>query len=787
MIGQTLGHYRILEKVAAGGMGVVYLAHDELLDRDVAVKVLPAGTLGDEAARRHFRQEALALAKLNHPHIETVYEFGTQDNIDFLVMEYVPGKTLADRLSGAALQEKETIELGIQIASALQEAHDRGIVHRDLKPANIAITAKGYAKILDFGLAKLLRPVDEGTTEFLSDSQAAAGTLPYMPPEQLKGERVDPRADIYTIGAVLYEMATGLRVFREELASRLIDAILHHQVVSPRALNPRISPGLETITLKCLDKDPDRRYQSTKELLVDLRRAQLSLSGHPAPPFPQSHPTAVWKRFACAGGAGLALAFVLVASNVAGWRDRLLGRPRAPQIRSLAVLPFENLSGNSDQDYFADGMTEALITDLGQIQAIRVISRTSVMRYKSTQKPLAQIARELHVDAIVEGSVLRSQDMVQVTARLLYGPTDTQLWSRSYKRDLQNVLALQADVASAIVHGIDLTLTPQEQARLTGNHPVNPRAHEAYLKGRYHWNRGGVQERRMARECFEQAISADPNYAPGYAGLADYYWATSELPPQDTISKARQYVLKALQLDNTLAHAHASLGAIRLFGDWDWPLAEKEFKTALEMNPNDAEAHQMYSAYLVSLERFDEALSEVQRAQELDPFSLLTGVSFGWTFYFARRYDQAIAECQKVLDLDQDSAGAHDCLGQSYRIQGRYDQAITESQRAASLSPDDPVRDAGLACTYAAAGMTNKAEVILDKLRQRAKSAYLSHYLLASVSSCLGQPEEVFVALEQAYGMRDPDLTSLKVDPLFDRMGSDPRFQNLLRRVGFPQ
>ncbi|HEY6946257.1 MAG TPA: serine/threonine-protein kinase, partial [Candidatus Acidoferrum sp.] len=278
MIGQTLGHYRILDKVGAGGMGVVYLARDEQLERDVAVKVLPSGTLSDDAARKHFRKEATALAKLNHPHIETVYDFGTQDGIDFLVMEYVPGKTLADRLSTGALPEKEIIELGIQIASALQEAHDRGIVHRDLKPANIALTAKGYAKILDFGLAKLLRPVEEGTTEVFSDSQAAAGTLPYMPPEQLKGERVDGRADIYTIGAVLYEMSTGRRAFREELASRLIDAILHQSVVTPRALNPRISPHLEAIILKCLDKDPDRRYQSAKELLVDLRRLQLNFS-----------------------------------------------------------------------------------------------------------------------------------------------------------------------------------------------------------------------------------------------------------------------------------------------------------------------------------------------------------------------------------------------------------------------------------------------------------------------------------------------------------------------------
>src|SRR5579864_2358151 len=414
MIGQTLGHYRILEKVAAGGMGVVYLARDEQLERDVAVKVLPSGTLTDEAARRHFRKEATALAKLNHPHIETVYDFGTQDGIDFLVMEYVPGKTLADRLSTATFPEKEIIELATQIASALEEAHDRGVVHRDLKPANIAVTAKGYAKILDFGLAKLLRPVEEGTTEDLSDSKAAAGTLPYMPPEQLKGERVDGRSDIYTVGAVLYEMATGLRVFREELASRLIDAILHQPLVPVRALNPRISPELEAIILKCLDKDPDRRYQSAKELLVDLRRLQLGSSGVAAQPFPLYLRRRLWKGIGYGIAGLLVLLAILVGLNAGHLRDRLLGHTRPPQIRSLAVLPFENLSGSSEQDYFADGMTEALITDLGQIHTLHVISRTSVMRYKSPQKPLRQIAQELRVDAIVEGSVSLVGGVAQV-------------------------------------------------------------------------------------------------------------------------------------------------------------------------------------------------------------------------------------------------------------------------------------------------------------------------------------------------------------------------------------
>jgi len=784
MIGQTLGHYRILEKVGAGGMGVVYRARDEQLDRDVALKVLPSGTLSDDTARRHFRKEAMALAKLNHPNIETVYEFGTQDGMDFLVMEYVPGKTLADRLIRGTLPEKEVIALGIQIAAALEEAHERGIVHRDLKPANIAITAKGRAKILDFGLAKLLQPVSEGTTEFFTDSQAAAGTLPYMPPEQLMGDPVDARADIYTIGAVLYEMATDRRAFPEVLTSRLMDAILHQPPVTPRALNPRMSTALETIILKCLDKDPDRRYQSATELLVDLRRLESSSSYYPPPPPP------VWGRVARVTGYGaaglLTLAVGLAAMNVGGWRDRLLGHPRATQIRSLAVIPFDNLTGDAEQDYFADGMTEALITDLGQIQALRVISRTSVMRYKGARKPLDQVARELHVDAIVEGSVSRSGGLAKVTARLVYGPTDSQLWSRSYQRELQNVLIMQGEVASAIVREINVTLTPQEKMRLASGRQVDPAAQEAYLKGRYHWHKGSAEETRKAREYFEQAVRVDPQYAASYAALAAYYSVSTDLPAKEAIPKAKEYALKALELDDGLAQAHTALAGIKFYGDWDWPGAEKEFKRAIELNPNDAETHRIYSSYLLGLDRFDEAVLEVRRAQQLDPLSLFTSVNVGWTFYFVRQYDRAVEQCQQALELDANSDGAHACLGQSYRAKGMREQAISESERAVALSGGAPSRVVGLAWAYAEFGKRVEANKLLEELRERARHGYVSPYYFAMIYAALGDQQHALVALDQGYAERDRYLTWLKVDDSFDPLRKEPRFQDLLHRIGFP-
>jgi len=783
MIGQTLGHYRILEKVAAGGMGVVYRARDEQLDRDVAVKVLPSGTLSDDTARRRFRKEAMALAKLNHPNIETVYEFGTQDGMDFLVMEFVPGKTLAERLMGGTLPEKEVVALGLQIAAALEEAHERGIVHRDLKPANIAITAKGRAKILDFGLAKLLRHVDEGTTETFSDSREAAGTLPYMPPEQLKGEPVDGRADIYTIGAVLYEMATDRRAFREEQTSRLIDSILHQPPVPPRALNPRLSTELENIILKCLDKEPDRRYQSATELLVDLRRLSPPTSVNALPP-PLSR---VWGRVAKLIGYGvpmlLALALGLTAMNVGGWRDRMLGRLRTPQIRSLAVLPFENLTGDAEQDYFADGMTEALITDLGQIQALRVISRTSVMKYKSARRPLPDIAQELRVDGVIEGSVSHSQNLAQVTARLVYAPTDTQLWSKSYQRDLQNVLVMQGEVATAIVREINVTLTPQESARLASGRPVNPAAHDAYLRGRYHLHRGTEDQMREAKTYFEEAIRIDSNYAPAYAGLADYYWLTNELSPRVAMPKARDFVQKALALDDGLADAHATLATIKFYGDWDWLGADREYRRAIELRPSYAAAHRVYSGFLSEMGRHDQALAEIRTAQELEPDSAITSLSAGWAFYYAREYDPAIEQCRRVLDLDPHSMSARDCVGSAQLASGAHDQAIELYRAIATSSGNDPLRLASLGFAYALSGRKADARKVIAQLNDASKVHYVPASLLAEIHAALGDKDKAFSWLEKAYEEHDSFLVRLKVEPALDPLRSDRRFGELLHRM----
>ncbi len=480
MIGQTLGHYRIIERIGAGGMGVVYRARDEQLERDVAIKVLPDGNLSNDSARRHFRKEALALAKLNHPNIASVYEFGSHQHTDFIVMEYVSGRTLAQRLAGGPLPEKEVVKLGIQIAAAVEEAHGGGIIHRDLKPSNIVVTTRGQAKVLDFGLAKLLKPELELTTDYLTGSQVVPGTFPYMSPEQLRAEPLDARSDIHAIGTVFYEMATGQRAFPGELFSQVVDAILHRLPIPPHALNSEISGDFERIILKCLDKDPEHRYQSAKELFVDLRRLDRSSYPSVGPlPLPLSASAgkkSIFRRVGLGIASVLALGATLAALNFSGFRDRIVDRLRSPHIRSIAVLPLAIVSGDSKDDYFADGVTDALITDLAQIKELRVISRSSVMVYKGANKPLPQIAKELNVDAVVEGSVQRAGDKVRINAELIDASSDRLIWAKSYERDLRDILTLQSAIAKAIVDEVQVKVTPQEQALLAKSRPVDPEA-----------------------------------------------------------------------------------------------------------------------------------------------------------------------------------------------------------------------------------------------------------------------------------------------------------------------
>jgi eukaryotic-like serine/threonine-protein kinase len=765
MIGRTLGHYRVFEKLGEGGMGQVYRAHDEVLDRDVAIKVLPERALADEAARKHFRKEALALSKLNHPHIGTIHDFGTQDGVDFLVMEYIPGTTLALKIAAGPLPEKEVLALGAQIAEALEELHEQGMVHRDLKPGNIIVTPKGQSKVLDFGLASLRRPVTEvTTTDALSDTVGLAGTLPYMSPEQLQGEPADARMDIYALGAVLYELAAGHRPFRGDLVPSLTDAVLHQPVVSPRALNARVSADLERIILKCLEKEADRRYQSAKEVEVDLRRlASPSLSGISSPP------SSIPRR-----------------------------RTKAKRIRSLAVLPLVNLASPSEE-YFADGMTEALIADLAQIGELRVISRTSVMRYKGTNKPLPGIARDLGVDCLVEGSILRAGNQVRITAQLIHAASDTHLWAKSYERDLNNILVLQREVARAIVEEIRVNLTAKQRARLAASRLVQPEAYEAYLKGRYYWNKRTGQDIKRAIEYFQQALAIDPDYAPTYAGLADAYhvfWFYTGISPREKYPLAKAAALKALEIDNSLAEAHTSLAAIKADDEWDFPGAEAEFRKAILLNPNYPIAHQWFAQYLAYFGRFEEAIAEIRKAQQLDPLSPITHTVSGDTHLRARQYDQAIAQLKKAIEIEPNFSIAHSKLRDVYLEKKMVQEAISEGRIAEILGGESHERatesTAALSEAYAKFGEDGYWRKRVDSaMEKRDRPSVLGHdespYCIASIYARLGEEELAIQWLQRAVEERDVSVMYVKTAPEFDRLRSDPRAIDLMLRIGLPK
>jgi eukaryotic-like serine/threonine-protein kinase len=783
MIGETLGQFRVLEMIGAGGMGVVYRAHDERLDRDVALKVLPSGTLSDEQIRRRFRQEALALSRLNHPNIATVHDFNSQGAVDFLVMEWIPGETLDTKIAAAPLPEREALRLAIQLVQGLEAAHRQGVIHRDLKPGNLRITPDERLKILDFGLAMLRQAemADSAQTTELGEHPMVAGSPPYMSPEQLLGEKVDSRSDLYAAGAVLYEMCTGRRPWPQAQGARLIDAILHLLPLPPRDLNARLSPGLEVVILKCLDKDPDRRYQSARELLVDLER--LSVPSAITSPQPRPARRTTWMATVSAS----ALLALLMGSRPGGARARVALEPPGP-IQSLAVLPLANRSNDPAQEYFADGMTDALIADLGQISALRVISRTSSMQYKGARKPLPQIARELGVDAVVEGSVLRDGNRVRITAQLLHAHTDRQLWTRHYERDLTDVITLQREVAASVATEVRAKLTAQEKTRLATPRPVNAKAYEAYLRGRHFLQAQGTEaSAQKAMEAFEEAVREDPGYASAHVGVSQasvYLAGNFRLSPKHAFARAKAAATRAQELDPALPDAHAALAFAQLVLDRDWKASEAGFQRALELSPNAGYAHESYAWFLAARGRLEESLSEMKAARDLDPLSPIVNAGVAAIFMYKRQTGEALAQLQKTLELNPEYQVAHYGMGRVHLADGKPQEAIRSFQRADAGGAGAPHVLADLSQAYALAGRRDEALATLKRWEDLTRSGGGRHEEAARMYAALGDKARALSLLERACQEGSPTVVWLKVDPRYDSLRSEPRFKALLVQLG---
>jgi serine/threonine protein kinase/tetratricopeptide (TPR) repeat protein len=788
MLGQRFSHYIIEEKLGEGGMGVVYRAHDERLQRDVALKFL--GTMATVSSASHERalQEARAISALNHPNICTVYEVGEADGRPFIAMEFVEGRPLSLEIPSVGMSLEQVERYGMQLADALAHAHSRGIIHRDLKAANVIITTTGRAKVLDFGLSRRLEDGKnrEGTTvleQSLSSQHTFTGTLPYISPEVLKGQEADARSDIWALGVLLYEMASGRRPFRGGTAFELSASILHDR---PPQITPALPAVLQSVIDKCLDKDPGQRYQSAAEVRAALEAASTVSKTQDlvrSPEVEKETPLFSWRSV-----LAVCLALALAGGLIYTLRGRGTKKPGLPlpgAIQSVAVLPLDNLSGDPSQDYFADGMTDALITELSQIKKLRVISRTSVMQYKHTKEPLDQIAQELNVDAMVEGAVLRSGDRVRISAKLFQTNIEGALWAQTFERDFTDVLTLQSDVATAIARGIQVQLTSAEQSQLARSRSVVPEAYEDYLKGKYAFEQRTPEGFQDALSYFQKAAEKDKTFAAAYAGLADTYLSVSTYQvgsAETLVPKAKVAAETALQLDDRLAQAHTSLASIRFYhlegGD-----IEGEYQRAIALDPGYAQGIHWYALYLAAAGRREESIREIRLAREIDPKSLIINANVGWCYYLAEDADHAEEAEKNTIQMDPSFVSAHGYLGQVYVMKKRYLEAISAFQTAVSLSPGDVAAQGDLAHGYAVAGKQNDAEEILQGMQSLQGKKYVSAYDFATAYAGFKDVNKTVEWLEKAYAERNGRLVNLAVHPQFAFLRTQPRFQNIVEKI----
>jgi serine/threonine-protein kinase len=791
--GTRLGAYEILAPLGAGGMGEVYRARDTRLGRNVAIKVVSERLSDDPKALARFEAEARAVAALSHPNIVALHDVGRDNGIAFVVMELLEGEPLDRRMTAEHLSWRQALEIAASIADGLASAHARGFVHRDLKPANIAVTRDGVVKILDFGLARqdpftMHAETAGDTATVATEPGTILGTLAYMSPEQVKGEPSDQRSDIFSLGCVLYEMLSGRQPFQGDTSAETLAAILRDQPAPLPDEGGGIRPRIDAVVRRCLEKDPERRFQSARDLAFALRDI-LGASQAPPGPAQMSAPrVGIRRRRILMAAAGL----VAVGAVVFLARGRLWIGARETPVHALAVLPLVDLSPDREPEYFADAMTEELTTRLARMGGWRVTSRTSVMGYRGTKKNVQEIARELGVDAIVEGSVLRDGSRVKVTAQLIDARTDQHTWADTYERELDGVLALQNDVARAIARQVQLTLTPDANAALAAStRPIRPQAYDAYVRGRHAWDKRGESDLRDAIRFFQDSIDADPTYAPAYAGLADCYGQLgygSYIAPVDAFPRARAAAQKAIDLDGTLADAHASLGYALMYYDRDFAAAEAEYKRAIALNPNYAIAHQWYAYLLTAMERPQrDAEREIAIAASLDPLSVPINIDRAYILHYYDRNDEALHSVATALEMNPKFPPAYFWLARIYTAQRRYAEADAAMQKIEALRTWTPAM-AVRGYLHAKSGRAREAKAVLaefDDLKRQGR--YASGYAIGVVYAGLEDNAGVFSSLDAAHRERSHWLVWLKRDPRWNAVRSDPRFQSLVHKIGLPR